>query len=73
MFGCTGRFGILGSLAVTVRELLRSTCPGLVYLGQIPQQPKIAAELVMQRVRVIPHHLEAAALRRSLGPIEFKR
>jgi hypothetical protein len=49
--------GGFGSLAVTVRELLRGACRGLVYLGQMAQQQKIGAELVMQPIRVIPHHL----------------
>jgi hypothetical protein len=57
MFGRAGGFGSLGSLAVTVGELLRGPCRGSMYLSQMPQQPKITAELVMQRVQVIPHHL----------------
>jgi hypothetical protein len=51
------RLGDLGNLAITVRELLRSARRGLVYFGQVFEQPKAGAEFVVQRIRTIPNHI----------------
>src|SRR5215831_2562930 len=54
-------------IAVAVGELLYRAGRRLMKLGQMPDQLKARAELVVERVRVIAHDVEPAALARAFG------